>query len=106
QRDVTGSDRNLLDALCAWLAIPSVSSGDGDPHDLRHAATWLRDLMRAAGGSAELVETPRNPLVVGELRSSRADAPTVLVYGHYDVQSAEPLDAWSSPPFVPQLLDG
>src|ERR1700712_1107486 len=99
----------LLDELFDWLRIPSISTGGGDPADLVRAAEWAAAKVRAAGGTAELVTTREggNPLVVGELRASTGDdAPTVLIYGHYDVQGAEPLDLWTSPPFEPEIRDG
>jgi acetylornithine deacetylase/succinyl-diaminopimelate desuccinylase-like protein len=97
----------LLDDLIGWLRIPSISTGGGDPADLDAAAEWAARRVRDAGGSVELVglgDAP--PLVVGELRAARADAPTVLIYGHYDVQGPEPLDGWQSPPFQPTIRDG
>ena len=96
----------LLDELIGWLRIPSISTGGGDPADLARAAEWVCERVRAAGGSAEAVATARNPLAVGELRANRPGAPTVLIYGHYDVQSPGPPEAWSSPPFEPQVRDG
>lgn len=95
----------LLDELIEFLRIPSISTGDSDPGPLRDAADWVRRRIAGAGGEAELVETPRNPLVVGELRASRDDAPTTLVYGHYDVQDPGPAEAWESPPFEPHVRD-
>ena len=98
----------LLDELIDWLRIPSISTGGGDPADLVRAAEWAAAKVRAAGGAAELVTTREggNPLVVGELRASHdEDAPTILIYGHYDVQGAEPLDLWTSPPFEPVIRD-
>jgi len=100
---------SLLDELFAWLRIPSVSTGGGDPADLERAAAWAAAKVRAAGGEADLVRIDGgNPLVVGELRASTGagDSPTVLIYGHYDVQGAEPLDLWTSPPFEPEVRDG
>jgi acetylornithine deacetylase/succinyl-diaminopimelate desuccinylase-like protein len=98
----------LLDELFDWLRIPSISTGGGDPADLQRAAEWAAAKVRDAGGEAELVTIDGgNPLVVGELRASTGeDAPTVLIYGHYDVQGAEPLDLWTSPPFTPEIRDG
>src|SRR3954463_9059399 len=97
----------LLDELFDWLRIPSISTGGGDPADLERAAEWAARKVRAAGGEAELVRIGAgNPLVIGELRSSREDAPPVLIYGHYDVQGAQPLDLWTSPPFEPVVRDG
>jgi acetylornithine deacetylase/succinyl-diaminopimelate desuccinylase-like protein len=97
-----------MDELVEWLRIPSISSGGGDPADLRRAAEWASERVVAAGGRAGLVELPdgRSPLAVGELEARRPDAPTILIYGHYDVQSADPLDEWSSPPFEPEVRDG
>ena len=97
---------SLLDALDAWLRIPSVSSGDGAPEDLERAARWVCDRIEEAGGTAEVVATAGNPLAVGELRASREDAPTVLIYGHYDVQSVAPVEEWHSHPFEPEVRDG
>ena len=96
----------LLDELCAWLRIPSISSGGGDPADLQRAAEWAAERTVAAGGSAEVLAGFGNPLCVGELRSRRADAPTVLIYGHYDVQSPDPREQWTSDPFEPVVRDG
>ena len=100
-------DRRLLDELLDWLRIPSISTGGGDPAAIEDAATWVVDRVRAAGGSGELVRIGAgNPLAIGELRAAEADAPTVLIYGHYDVQGPGELEAWTSPPFEPQIRDG
>src|SRR4051812_2345833 len=100
-------DRQLLDDLIEWLRIPSVSSGGGDPEALARAADWAVTRVRSAGGGAETVVIDGgNPLVVGELRAADPEAPTVLIYGHYDVQPPGPLDAWTSPPFEPAMRDG
>jgi acetylornithine deacetylase/succinyl-diaminopimelate desuccinylase-like protein len=97
---------NLLDELVEWLRIPSVSAGRRDDDALRAAAEWAAERVRRAGGTAELVETSDAPLVVGELRSARERAPTVLIYGHYDVQDPGDPAAWDSPPFEPTIRDG
>jgi acetylornithine deacetylase/succinyl-diaminopimelate desuccinylase-like protein len=97
---------SLLDELYAWLRIPSVSSGDGEAADLERAARFVCDRIEEAGGTASIVATAGNPLAVGELRSFREDAPTVLIYGHYDVQSVAPREEWHSHPFEPELRDG
>jgi acetylornithine deacetylase/succinyl-diaminopimelate desuccinylase-like protein len=99
--------RALLDDLIDWLRIPSISTGGGDPAELEAAARWAARHVTDAGGSTELVRVgERPPLVVGELRAADADAPTVLIYGHYDVQGPEPLELWSTPPFQPAIRDG
>src|SRR3954469_23927281 len=99
-------DRPLLDDLVEWLRIPSISTGEPDPDGLRRAAQWVVDRVQAAGGEAEVVDTTGNPLAVGELRAARDGAPTVLIYGHYDVQSVGDPGAWVSPPFEPTARDG
>jgi acetylornithine deacetylase/succinyl-diaminopimelate desuccinylase-like protein len=99
-------DQRLLDDLLTWLRIPSISTGDGDPADLERAAAWVVERVGAAGGDARVVSTPGNPLAVGELRAARSDAPTVLIYGHYDVQAIGDPDAWVTPPFEPDVRDG
>ena len=94
-----------LDALKAelaeWIAIPSVSADPDHQGDVRRAAEWVRDRVRLAGGGADLVEWGDRPLVVGEVRASHApeSAPTILCYGHFDVQPPDPLELWESPPF-------
>jgi acetylornithine deacetylase/succinyl-diaminopimelate desuccinylase-like protein len=92
--------------LMDLLRIPSVSAqADHDP-DTRRAAEFVRDDLRAMGLSgAALIETARHPLVYAE-RLDAPGKPTVLIYGHYDVQPPEPLGPWQSPPFEPTVRDG
>ena len=98
---------DLLDQLVEWLRIPSISTGGGEPADLRRAAEWAAEHVERAGGSAELVQIGDGyPLAIGDLRANRRDAPTILIYGHYDVQSVGDLSAWTSPPFEPEIRDG
>src|ERR687888_1543022 len=101
-------DAAWLEELFEWLRIPSVSADPAHADDVRRAAEWLRDFVQAAGGEAELVETTRLPLVVGEIPASNgvATAPTILLYGHFDVQPPAPLELWESEPFQPELRDG
>src|SRR3954451_12613412 len=102
-----GMADTLLDDLLEWLRIPSISTGGGDPAELERAAAWSRDKVRNAGGEAELVRIgDGNPLVIGDLRAADPDAPTVLIYGHYDVQGEGDLALWQSPPFEPDVRDG
>lgn len=95
----------LMAELYELLRIPSISSGPGDPADLERASRWLMDKIRDAGGSASVADVPGNPLVVGELEGP-GGAPTILLYGHYDVQSPDPIDEWTSDPFEPEVRDG
>src|SRR5262245_11333411 len=99
-------DQRLRDDRLTWLRIPSISTGDGDPADLERAAAWVVERVGRAGGEARVVSTAGNPLAVGELSAARSDAPTVLIYGHYDVQAAGDPDAWVTPPFEPDMRDG
>src|SRR5919108_6430205 len=101
-------DPAWLEELYEWLRIPSVSADPTHAADVRRAADWLRDFVEAAGGEAEIVQTETSLLVIGELRASNgADgAPTVLLYGHFDVQPPAPLDLWESEPFEPEIRDG
>jgi acetylornithine deacetylase/succinyl-diaminopimelate desuccinylase-like protein len=97
----------LLDELIDWLRIPSVSTGGGDAEALRRACDWVCERIEAAGGAAEAVTVDGgHPLAVGELRAAHEGAPTVLAYGHYDVQDPGPLEAWTSPPFEPTVRGG
>jgi acetylornithine deacetylase/succinyl-diaminopimelate desuccinylase-like protein len=97
----------LVHEAADWLRIPSVSAGRRNEEALEEAALWARKRVLEAGGTCELVDTPGGaPLVVGELRSSRDDAPTVMIYGHYDVQDVAPEDEWTTPPFEPDIRDG
>ena len=97
----------LLDELIDWLRIPSVSTGGGDAPALARACDWVCERIEAAGGSAEqLAVDGGHPLALGELRAAGPGAPTVLAYGHYDVQDPGPLEAWTSPPFEPTVRDG
>src|ERR671935_2865392 len=97
----------LLDELIDWLRIPSVSTGGGDPADLVRAAEWVCERVVAAGGSAELDSSHGgNPLAVGELPAKRQGVPTVLIYGHYDVQSAGGERGREAPPLEPAGCGG
>jgi acetylornithine deacetylase/succinyl-diaminopimelate desuccinylase-like protein len=92
----------FVERLAAWVRVPSVSAtGQGMPEAAGHA----RDLVAAAGLEATVEATAGWPLVLGH-RPGPPGAPTVLLYGHYDVQPPDPLDAWASPPFEPEVRDG
>ena len=91
--------------LCELLRIPSVSADSRHRGDIRKAAQWLVPKFRGLGLACDLVETAGHPIVLAE--SPKIDgAPTVLVYGHYDVQPPDPLGEWISPPFEPTVRDG
>ena len=90
-----------LDELSELLRIPSVSADPAHADDLVRAAEWVADKVRRSGGEAELVPYGERPLVVGEIRASASaeQAPTILCYGHFDVQPPAPLGLWESDPF-------
>src|SRR6476620_5210345 len=89
-----------------FLRIPSISGIPAHADDCRRAATWLADALRTAGiEHVEVAETGGHPVVYGDWLHAEG-APTILVYGHYDVQPVDPLDLWTSPPFEPVVVDG
>jgi acetylornithine deacetylase/succinyl-diaminopimelate desuccinylase-like protein len=97
----------LREELDDWLRIPSVSTAGGDAAALARACDWVCERIEAAGGSAQAVRVDGgHPMAVGDLRAARAGAPTVLAYGHYDVQAPGPPELWDSPPFEPTERNG
>jgi acetylornithine deacetylase/succinyl-diaminopimelate desuccinylase-like protein len=97
-----------LEELREFIAIPSVSADPAHRDDVRRAGEWVVDLVKRAGGEAELVPFGERELVLGDIPATTdgANAPTVLVYGHFDVQPPAPLDEWESPPFELDVRDG
>jgi acetylornithine deacetylase/succinyl-diaminopimelate desuccinylase-like protein len=97
-----------FDELAEFLRIPSISADPEHGADVKRAGEWVCDFVRGAGGECELIDWHGQPLAVGEIAACRDphSAPTVLCYGHFDVQPADPLDLWESPPFEPQIRDG
>jgi acetylornithine deacetylase/succinyl-diaminopimelate desuccinylase-like protein len=91
--------------LMALLRVPSISAQPDHDADTRRAATMVWDDLRSMGLAAELIETRRHPIVSAEWLGAPG-GPTLLVYGHYDVQPAEPLEPWLSPPFEPTIRQG
>jgi len=92
--------------LFDFLRIPSVSARSEHNGDTARAADWLAAAMKRSGLEAEVLPTAGHPIVIGEWRKAGPDAPTVLIYGHYDVQPPEPLELWTTPPFEPSVRDG
>lgn len=97
-------DRFLAE-LKEWLAIPSISTLPERTEDTRLAATWVMQHLRSLGCTAKLLEGTGHPVVWAE-SPKVAGKPTLLIYGHYDVQPPDPLDLWQSPPFEPTVRDG
>jgi acetylornithine deacetylase/succinyl-diaminopimelate desuccinylase-like protein len=95
-----------IDELKALLAIPSISALPEHKDDVRRCADWCADEMRRIGlQNVRLFETPGNPIVYGDWLGA-SGAPTILFYGHYDVQPVDPLNLWDSPPFEATVRDG
>ena len=103
---VRDNETRLLDELMQLLRIPSVSTDPQHAGDCRRAGEWLADQLRALGcPMVELKASETHPVVVAQ-GPTRPGKPTVLVYGHYDVQPPDPLDLWVSPPFEPTVREG
>jgi len=95
-----------VEELKQYLAIPSVSALPQHKADVRRCAEWTADELRRIGlQNVKLIDTPGNPVVYGDWLGA-SDAPTLLFYGHYDVQPVDPLDQWISPPFEATVRDG
>ena len=99
-------DAQLLDDLFAFLRIPSVSARSENNPDMQRAAAWLHERLSRIGFTVETMPTDGHPVVLAEWRKAPKGAPTILVYGHYDVQPPEPLELWTSPAFEPTIRDG
>ena len=95
-----------VDELKQYLAIPSISALPEHAGDVRRAAEWTADALRTAGmQNVRLIDTPGNPVVYGEWLNAPGK-PTILFYGHYDVQPVDPLNLWTTPPFEATVRDG
>lgn len=108
--EVQAQLRNELDQsverLKALLRIPSIGTDPAFKVQTLEAAGWLVETLRSIGFEAGLRETPGQPAVVAHHPGPGGDGPRLLYYGHYDVQPAEPLDLWTTPPFEPAVIDG
>jgi acetylornithine deacetylase/succinyl-diaminopimelate desuccinylase-like protein len=103
---VDSSRQEILDSLTAWLRIPAISADPEHAGDVRASAEWCAARMGEVGlEHVRLLETEGHPSVYGDWLHAPG-APTVLVYGHHDVQPVDPLGAWDSPPFEPTVRDG
>jgi acetylornithine deacetylase/succinyl-diaminopimelate desuccinylase-like protein len=98
----TPNPAQMLEGLKTFLRIPSISALSEHKPDIRRAAEFVREELQRAGLTSELVEGAGNPLVYAEWLGAPGK-PTILFYGHYDVQPPDPLDEWKSPPFEPEV---
>jgi acetylornithine deacetylase/succinyl-diaminopimelate desuccinylase-like protein len=95
-----------IEELKQYLAIPSISALPQHAGDVRRAAEWTADALRTAGlENVRLIDTPGQPVVYGDWLNAPGK-PTMLFYGHYDVQPVDPVDLWTSPPFEATIRDG
>ncbi|MEY2719011.1 MAG: hypothetical protein RLZZ273_377 [Bacteroidota bacterium] len=93
--------------LTEFLSIASVSTDPACADDVKNCATWLADHLTGIGlPTVTIYPTPGHPIVYAEDLSAGESAPTVLLYGHYDVQPVDPLNLWTNPPFEPVIRDG
>ena len=91
-----------LEKMKELISIPSVSTDPGRAGDIKKAAEWLKKELESLGMTrTEIYPTPRHPIVYAENLSAGKDRPTVLIYGHYDVQPEDPIEEWDSDPFTP-----
>src|SRR5687768_2673829 len=94
---IASNQNRFISELFEWLKIPSVSADSRHKQDVRKAAEFLKEKFAVAGvDKVEICETKGHPIVFAE-KIIDASLPTVLVYGHYDVQPADPLNLWNSP---------
>ena len=104
---LTTHQARFIDELLAFTRIPSVSAKPENIPDVRAAADWVAARLTAAGAeNASVYPTEGHPVVCADWLHAGADKPTLLVYGHFDVQPAEPFDLWTTPPFEPEIRDG
>lgn len=106
QAYLTDNQGRFQNELMDFIAIPSVSAQPEHVNDVRRAGQWVIDRLSAAGiQNARMLETGGHPVVYADWLHAPGK-PTILIYGHFDVQPAEPLDLWTSPPFQPEIRDG
>ena len=105
QNFIRKREKTVLDELNEFLRIPSISTLSDHDDDCRRAAQWTADHLEGLGCSTALLNSETHPVVWAE-GPPAPGKPTVLVYGHYDVQPPDPLDLWESPPFEPTVRDG
>jgi len=103
--EISANRQRYVEELTEFLRIPSVSTESDHSADIRQGAVWVLNKLQKLGFQAELHETARHPVVCGHLVAD-ASLPTILIYGHYDVQPPDPLDEWITPPFTPSIRDG
>ncbi len=105
ERYLTDHQQRFIDELTQFLTIPSISSQSENMGDVREAGLWLiRRLKKAGLENIEMIETGQHPLVYADWLHAK-NQPTILIYGHFDVQPVDPIELWDHPPFEPTIKD-
>lgn len=99
------TEKKRIQELFSFLSFPSVSAKSEHKKDVAECAQWLNDHLKEIGFKSKIMPTGGHPVVYAEYKADKK-VPTVLYYGHYDVQPPEPLDLWESPPFKPEIRGG
>lgn len=100
------NEEKNMERLYEFLSIPSISTDSNHDEDVRRAANFVEDYLKDINFKTEQIETDRHPIVFAEYNGAGKDMPTVLFYGHYDVQPVDPLNEWDSDPFTPEERNG
>ena len=104
---INAEHHRIVETLVDWLRIPSISAQPDRADDVRASAEFVAGLLDEAGlQHVTVIETPGAPSVYGDWLNAGPTAPTVLVYGHHDVQPVDPIELWQTPPFDPQFREG
>jgi len=103
---INGNRDQYIEELKEFLRIPSISTLPEHKSDMYNAANFVSSKLKQAGiENVSIIETAGHPLVYGDWMNAPGK-PTVLIYGHYDVQPVDPIELWTSPPFEPTIRDG
>jgi len=104
---IKDNNDKFLEELKELLSIPSISNSEESITDVKRCAEWLKSHLNSLGiNNTKIFETEGHPIVYGDYLSAGKDKPTILIYGHYDVQPPDPLEMWDAPPFTPVIHDG
>lgn len=104
---IVDNEENSISRLKSILAIPSISNDGERKNDVLKCAEWVRDRLNSIGlKDVKIYPTPGHPIVFGQWLEAGDKAPTILIYGHYDVQPVDPIELWTNPPFEPVIKNG
>lgn len=104
---INSNNNRFIEELIEFLKIPSISNNVENKGDIENCAKWLKNHIKSIGfNKVDIYNTPGHPIVYAENLNAGKDKPTVLIYGHYDVQPVDPIELWTNPPFEPTIKDG